>query len=1066
MERLNVDTNTSYDNHTESDYHSRHVYNALSPGLPKSPRPNFTPETASSMRRPVLTDNGVNSRQRSSTPTSRRQPSPIMNLKSDSRDDSQYEGSIGQSTINSAVYLTPPSPSSTKADDMDDVLIHRYLSEKNKVRAAEAKNTTLHSHIDELNRHIDEQAAQAEKDRAISETKIFEQEKMACSLENAIKDLRDQMSKLSSDNEKQTNSLRAETERMVKAARKEGNKAIKALKSELTDVQAKYSESQQMLTEEKDKLSQMTAKCIELQNRHDQEAHMFEDQLKETDALKYRIDEMEGEMERAKTYSDEEVARLKNALDNLNEMLDFQNSKGIELSAELKNMSCQYVQSMEKLGQEISKTESLRKELDTVEGKLKIQLKQNAVVANQLEEMARGYIETDELLKQENSNVNELKMKLTMINKELAEERSKSNEFATSLENAEKSFKEAFDENLKLSGIASSLTTELSSAKKTLAKSLSKVKSLSKKYKESQAMCAQLESHWAKERERVFVLETELDEKNEKHKKALSGLADANKKLDEKSKACSTLSTQLKNKATAFDKIDATLQEERAAYETVIAGKTAKIVSLSKQVNHLEKEYSMQKTAVSTLKASLDATKEQCDHLNTVVKDMTEDSLKLKQTYDTEREEFREKSNEQEESILSLTDELRSLETKHAALFDNLVETESKLHMAKESLEDIKLNLEKKQAEFDPTEKMLKEEISVKDEALKSGEEKSRKLSSQLVQMNEKNKVMHCALAETEERVIKAEEQSRCLQNQFIECQRKCKKLSLSLERERNGPAQRKLKVAKRMIRAEKDRYLAVLKEIEAKNVIIGRIENQSEAYKKELAATKKELDNEKEKKSTHSGKVLQDLHKQLEDERKKVKQEKEQLRTILKSERSKVKSLTMRLSVAEGSSEKSEVLEALKEQHETSEQVLVMTEKNKELHAIVQEKREIELMLKNQISSMESKMKEIVHSMDTMAQYCSGLEEERRILRLSLERAQDSTNGVLDGTENVDGSDGYDEDEDTLDGRSLSDFSIAQIPAPRQTHRELLKKRTAVSKADTDGEKIELMVDTRHLYD
>jgi chromosome segregation ATPase len=1057
-QKLTVDT--SIKNATnESDPTTPATY-TLSPGLPKSPRPNLTPETASIVRRPVLMggrgrsdhiDTDVTSRQRSLTPTTRRRqnncpPSPIMNMIADSRDDSQYGGSIGH------------------GDDMDDVLIHRYLSEKSKVRASEAKNVILHSHIDELNRHIDDQGSQAEKDRAVAETKIYEQGKMANSLENAIKDLRDQISKQSLDHEKQTKAVGTDVEHRFKSIRKEGANAIEALQNEFTGVQMKYSASQKMLEEEKNNLSQMTVQFNEMQNRSERGTKVLDEQVRETNALKLKIVQMEEENAAIKTSSDGEVEMLRNALDNINEMLDFQNSKGNELSAELKIMSYHYVQSMEKLAEESAKTENLLRELDTIEGKLKDQMKQNTVVASQLEKMARGYIDTDGMLEKERSDVEDLTSKLNIIRVELAEERSKSEELATDLEATTMSLRKGTDDNLKLTGVASSSSSELASVKKTLAKSLTKVKSLSKKLKESQALCTKTEDELKKEQEQRSVLETELGEAKEKNISNLADLTAVKTKLNEDAKAYSVISTQLKEKTTAHDAIDAALRKERADYEKAVEGGNEENVSLSTQLKSLQEDYSNQKDLAAALKTDLNATREQCDHLNATVRKKTEESTSLQKILATEKEEFAEKRTEQDETIFALTNELESLETKHTALFDNLVETESKLQTTKESLENTKILLERKEAEFEPIEKMLKEEISLKDEALKRGQEKSHELSTQLVEMNKKNNVLHSTLAGTEQRVIKTEEQSQSLQNELMEYQRKCKKLSLTLDRERNGPAQRKLKVAKRMIRAEKDRYLAVLNEIEAKNLIIGRIENQSETYKSGLMATKNELKIEKEKKATHSGRALQDLHKQLEDERKNVKKEKEQLRTTLKAEKSKVKSLTMRLSAAEGSSEgATEVSRALKTQYDTSEQVRMLTEKNEELLATVKEQNKVESVLKKQLVSMESKLREIVHSMDTMAQYCSGLEEERRVLKRSLENTH-SPNKAFCGIDNAEDSDGG--DEDTLDGRSLSDFSVAQIPAPRQTHREFLKKRTAVSNVDTDGEKIELTVDTRHLYD
>ena len=271
------------------------------------------------------------------------------------------------------------------------------------------------------------------------------------------------------------------------------------------------------------------------------------------------------------------------------------------------------------------------------------------------------------------------------------------------------------------------------------------------------------------------------------------------------------------------------------------------------------------------------------------------------------------------------------------------------------------------------------------------------------------------------------------------------------------------------MIKAEKERHKAILKEVGAKNIIIGRIEKQSEQYLKELQSTKEALEVEKEKKTTHSGRELQELHKQLVEERKALKNEKEDMRSMLRIEKGKIKSLTMRLSALEGSAEGGAAASrALKEQFENHEEIRQLAEKNAKLQLTVEEKAGTEDRLKDRVKELETKIQEFTSSMETMTQYCNGLAKEKMMLKEQLESKYGPQASFFDHTGRDD--DTSTGDEDTLDGRSLSDFSIALVPAPRQTQSDLLKKRTTVKEKvwheEDEGEDVELTVDTRLIYD
>lgn len=1056
-------TSSTQTNHLKED-----IETITSPGLPKSPRSNFSPEIQSEFRRPVLkinthrsdreklgpfsseTDMGTRTRTGSTTPTARRKsdnisPAQSINLQADSRDDSHY-GSVGQNTVNSSVYFSPLPASSQNGEEMEDVMIHRYLNEKSKVRASEARNTILHSHIDELSKHIDELCVKANNDKLAAENKLSEQEQLTASIETANKDLQDQIFKQSVESERQIEAIKDDAQKGLESVRKEGENVLRALRDEMSSLQTKYTTSQKMHENEKKNIVDLNTKLIEIEKREEEGTKALYAQAEEANSLKLKI-----------TQTEKESSELRDALDNVNEMLDFQNSKASELSNELRLMSYQYVKSIEKLGADNLKSEKLSRELDRVEEKLKTSIRKNVVISNQLEEMARGYIETDELLEKEKEDHRLLAEKFKAVEEDFAKETSRTKELTMDMKKTTMLLQESTEETLKLTGLCTALSTEASSVKKTLAKALAKVKSITKKQKESEELRVEAEGKVKKEQEYVSQLEIESQSANEKNEALLQDLNDKKIELGDIQAAHSSLTVEYQENITAYDSIVETLKKERSA--TQCAADT--IASMRQEVNILQEQISSQNLIATRLKLDLQNIKDERDCLLATVKEKNEEYAAVKGILETEQDEYRESKIEYEETMATLSSELESLEKKHAGLFDNLVDTEAKLQVAEETLENTSVLLEKKNAEFGPIENMLREEISSKEDELK-------KYRSEIREVNKKCSIANSDLANSEERALKLQEHSQLLQNDLLDYKQKCKKASLSLERQKNGPVQRKLKVAKRMIKAEKDRYQAILKEIEAKNLIIGRIENQSKLHKSQLQETQHELKAEKENKVTYSGRALQDLRKQLEDERKIVKKEKEALRSKLQGERSKVKSLTLRVAVAEGSSEGgAEISQVLKEQHTNNEQVRVLTEQNDHLLEIVKDKREAELLLKDRMSVTESKLKEITNSLDCITQYCSGLEEEKRILVNSLENARNPSKGFCGIAEDDDS----DYDEDTLDGRSLSDFSIAQIPAPRQTQRDFLLKRTLISQAVSEedsasGEHIELTVDAGILYD
>jgi chromosome segregation ATPase len=1050
--------------------------------LPRSPRSSSdkSPRLGTSRGRPIAPEHILQGRRRSAKPSDQSTSASICSeienhsqkieggdQRCDSRDDSYYDGSVN--TASTSIHMYPPSsPTSQNGDEMDDVIIHRYLAEKNKVRVSEARSAALEAHVNELNRHIDETNLEAVESRLDAQKKIHEHEERAYSFKQSGDELKVQLLQKESQHESKMDSLRAEAEKQMNEIRNDGAKVAESLRKEFAVVKAEYSATRILLEEERLSLMNMTATFKETEKQYYEQSTELGNHIQESNALESKLVDVENEKDTMAKRHSLEIRSLQDALENINDMLSFHDEKKGELSNELKIMSCQYVQSMEILDSEKAKSSRLSKELDDIESKLKKETKKNVTVANQLEEMARGFVDTDELLEVERRLVKNQSSMLADLRDELVDEKSKSEELSIGLKDVTGTLRERSDEVLKLSGLTSSLNCDLESVKKTLGKSLHKVKSLTKKLQDSEQKCINTEELLGKELKSVAKLTAELENSDKACSTLTADLAKVTLEVEERNTKLSELYKQIEEKQESLSEINELLENERTVNASVTKKNIGRITVLSDELSALKTENNVQRNVLEPLESEHSDLQAEHKRLDRDFKEKIEESSKVVSFLSEERDDLKEKLLFQEESVASLTAELSSLEHKQTMLFDNLVDTESKLQKAKSFIEDSNVKLERKDTDFKAIEIMLKEEVSDKDLRLKEEEEKTRSNSKKLFETDKKCNSMYSNLVSIEEKLLGTEEASRILKNKLSEKEKECKTLSLSLDREKNGPVQRKLKVAKKMIQAEKNRHCAILKEVEAKNLIINRIEKQAEAYSNDLENTKIELQLEKEKKATHSGRALQDLHRQLEEERKTVRKEKEELRSMLRSEKATVKSLTMRVTGLEGSNtDGAELSQVLKRQHEGSEQVRMLTSQNEKLMDDVQKYRKAETETDGRLAFMESKIGELIDSMNTMTQYCGTLQEEKKIM-LSQFEALRNPGGSGDYIDVLDNSDSDRDDEDTLDGRSLSDFSVAMIPAPRQTQREYLLNRTKIKERvrEEEDEDIELTVNANILYE
>jgi len=1051
------------------------------PGLPRSPKSNSSSTADGRFRRSVSdilsitqvsNSKGKNLapehhlQNNTNTPLTQsdidgRSPTPTIDLRSTSRDnDSHFDGNMA----NSSFSMPITSPSFQNSDGMEDIMIHKYLVEKNKVKAWEAKNASIQAHVQELNMYILEQEIQFDRDRNDAEKTLQIQEEKLNSLEKYVKELEDRLSKQSEESKERMKSIHLDAVNKIESIRQKGDTEMVALRRELSGVRTEYGTTKVLLEQETEKLTQTMKRLKDIEQLYENKLVEYENQVTENNILQSKLFQMKEDSITAETAKTEEIQKLEDALQNLNEMIGFKDEKGRELSDELKLMSYQYVESVECLDREKAKTLRLSKDLDTCEQTLKEQMKKNVLITNQLDELSRGFIQMDDMNQKAREKINAQRMSIERLKTELDLEEDNSFYLTKQLEVTTENLTLKTDEVLKLTQVAACLRTEIDSVNSSFVNALSSVKDLEQKYAVSEERYSRVIKKLEEEEREVSKLSTELEDATQKIALLSSDLEGSIHRLDEANKNIQNLSMQYTEQQKMLQETTSSLEKERSDNRMSTEEHLRNIASLSLKLSVLQKDYDSQKTVVHTTQSDLGVVTGKYTSLKEALDEKEAQNERIQSTLDSERESFKENSTYQQETIESLQKELNSLEHSHSSLFDSLVDTESKLQVITEELENVKFQLMTKDAEFKPLENMLKEEIMLKEKSFKDEQEKSTYLSSQLLEANKKINLMQSSLVAAEERALKVEEHSIKVARALSEKEKECKILSLNLEKEKNGPMQRKLKVAKKMIQAEKERHRAILREVDAKNLIIERIENQSENFSRQLTDVKRELEDEKGNKTTHSARALQQLYKQLEDERRTMRNEKDELRAMLHNERDTTKSLMERVKILEGSTEirENEVVlsNALKEKHENKLQVQKLHDENDKLQSTISQLREHEEDMQQKLVSMQNDIDELTRSMDTLTNYCRGIEEENRQFKVQ----QQSSLSIVNE---------YDlDDEDTLDCRSLSDFSVAQIPSPRQTHKEFLLMKTKIQesaleskqgKADDD---IELTVDTRILYD
>ena len=1043
----------------------------------------LAPSSPMPMRR-IDSDTGVSVQYSSHSPTGHRmiskQPmliqesaapsSPMNHILLEDRDDviqtnnSQFEtesGSGYHSYIQSSTYA------GAHEQQMDEIIIQKYIAEKNKFKAAEANNAMLHAHINEMSRKMEYHHNETDKERAAALAKFEEEMKKSESLELTVKQLREKLQRKEDETVQKLKAMQEDNEKKVRMVRDEVEIKMIGVRNEMMGVQKRYGAAKSRLEHEVEKSVEFTKRFEAMEQTFEEKNVHIKKEQERSKLLQESLDSLKKESEEKERSNIMQIKSLSQQVENVLEKYEFEKQKAQDFSNELKIMSVQYVENLEKLEAEEAKNDTLVKAIDEAEAKLDTTTKKAANTNNDLEEMAKGFIETDDLLNKEGEITSRLSTAINSLNVQLHNEHTKSKALAEEVLILEKSDKTNKDELSKLKTLTKSLSDQLTAVENNLALEVEKSTELSKSLKQTQTELEisgatvedtqktnkKLASEAAKFKLQSTSLQNDLNE------------ITSNWKKDQETSA--QISKQLQEQTDAFIKLKAkTMQEKNQSHE-IFQEEEKKLKTLSTDLEGMIARCKTQDELITELQETLKVSTEKVEQLSEQLGRTEEIKTELEDTLEAERAENNENFQDHVEKFNQTSRELTEAEKKNTILFNNLLDTEEKLRDVNEALNVAKMQLETKDDEFRPLEDMLRQEIEAREKSLQEEQEKNILLTSQNVDMNKQCNEMHTSLVAAEERLLALQQASNELKNQIAAKDQESKNLQISLEKEQNGPHQRKIKVAKKMIQAEKTRYKALHKEVEAKDLMIKRVEEQSSKLEGELQDAKDELEIEREKHASHSKRALQDMHKQLEDERKYMRIEKEKLAQKLKAEKAQVKSLSIRLKTLERSTGETDVSNALKEHHQVEEKARVLMEENEQLKNIIDEKTKAEVKHEKRLEEVGKNLQDLTNYLDTMAQYCTGLEEEKKFLKKEVETLKN------DGTKSnlfnlLEGEDS--DDNDTVSGMSLSDFSVAHIPTSGRVSRpeikNIMNRTNVISKSQdtllrSSEEEIELTMDS-----
>mmetsp|Transcript_15759 Transcript_15759/g.18296 ORF Transcript_15759/g.18296 Transcript_15759/m.18296 type:complete len:1183 (+) Transcript_15759:97-3645(+) len=1010
---------------------------------------------------------------------------PMDDVLVDIRDDaSQVNSHID---TDSGFLTFPSSPAYFQAVDkagdqaMDEIIIQKYIAEKNKARTAEKNNSMLHSHINQMKRLFDMQRIETENERSNASLKAEQQQNAIESLEETVKQLQNQIKAKDRVIEKKLVDSRENAESKVQIARDEAEVKLISIRKELMTLQSKHGGMETKLRQENEKHIEFTKKFKDMEHSLELKNIELENKQKMTRELEEKISLLEIKRAEADKSSESDAEALSLKLENVSERYESEKQRAEEFANELKDISYQYVENLEKLDVEQKKTFKLAKALDESDAKLKEVTTKAAKANKELEDIARGFVHTDELLEKESKITSKLSLAVTALNEQLKKEVERNEKLTSQFTETQKCHSESSDEAAKLKSFSKALSDELSEVKKNLNSVVSHGNELARGLKKSKKAYEGSQAQLKEIKDTNATMSSELANWKDKHFALSSELGTTAEQLKEYQEMHLELSNLLNEKNEAYVQLEARTDQERSINEEIINDDKEAINNLTTSLQDMTSKSDKQQESISSYHAELKEYQVELTEITGKLKASEVEKSKMEVEFRNEMEDLSEKLADEQERVQSMTEEINNLESKYSGIFNSLVETEEILQATKEELTLVKMQLETKDDEFEPVEKMLREEIASRETSLKKEQEKNISLTSQSVQMSKKCNEMYTHLVEAEERILAMEDMTNSLKNEITAKDQASKQLQLALEKEKNGPHQRKLKVAKKMIQGEKNRHRALQKEIIAKDLIIERLEAQSAGYLNDLQNTRECFEVEKEKKATHSGRALQEMHKQLEDERRRMKQDKENLRSQIKSEKAQIKSLTIRLKALEESTGGEDISNTLKEQHDIEERVRILTEENIKLERLLHEKTESQIRIQKRLTDVDTKLNDLTIHLDTMTRYCHSLEQEKKLLLKDIDTlrkpgaSSSSNRSLFNLLERDDSGDDDNDDDDTVSGMSLSDFSVARVPSTRQLqsnsprHRGDMTSRTFISPKSesshdhtlTDDE-IELSFDSR----
>jgi chromosome segregation ATPase len=1000
------------------------------------------------------------------------QDAPINQVIMEKRDDESFDNNSGYNSANFSYH--PPTPSSlTQSQDqqMDEILIQKYMAEKKKYRAAEANNARFQAHIHELSKQMEAMHLHLEREKSASNVKLQQQTKTIETFEQTVEEMKEKMKLQQEQTEQKLTLNREEGEKKVRMARDESEVKLISIRNEMMDVQKRYGASKSRLDQQINHVSELYERNKKMENELNEKRVHISAEIEKSTRLDEQLRQLQNSHQEVEDSNRAKDENMKEQVNQMQEKYDFEKQRAADFSGELKIMSYEYVKNLEELDALRTQNDKNVQELDRVTSELKEVTNKAARTNAELEEMAKGFLETESLLSKEGEMTSKLSVAVNALNVQLHNELTKSKALEGRLTILEKKDKNGQAEIAILKSSSKSLSEELSNYKEKIVTIVTNSTQLNKVLVQTKAKLSNTTSKLSKSQTSTKSLTEEVACLKETNASLQSELDETKSKFEPVQEYSKKVFQQLQEQSDSYVSLKEKSMLDTAEKENLLNVEMSKVKSLSINLEGLIKKCKVQDASIVELKQGINGRDETVTKLSTELEQLNESYVNVKQQLASEREDFAEKLAGEEERVVTISNELEELEKKHSDLFNNLVDTEEDLMNTKEELQMTMMRLETKDNEFKPVESMLQNEISIRDTSLKEEQEKNMKLTGQNVELNKKCNHMYAALVAVEEKFLGIDKEANELKNEAAAKDQECKNLAISLEKEKNGPHQRKIKVAKKMIQAEKNRYKALQKEIEAKNLMIKRLETQSIQHDEAAKRAQNELEEEKATRATHSRTTLQNMRKQLDEEKKSIKVERETLKEKLRVEKAQVKSLSMRLRVLEKSTGEEEVSNALKEHHEVQEQVRVLTGEKTALLKSLDGKVEAELKHEKQLSIVSNNLRDLTNYMETMATYCYNLEEEKKILKKEVESFNHNS-ASLSTTRNLfnlleDEGDGSDADDESVGGMSLSDFSVAQIPNQRKVRLNMMSRTSILTssiakllKSNEANEEIELTMD------